>query len=139
MKTPREILLERHQAAEPKLDRIRAELIAQDSLRPATARRVRFFSTLNLQLSTLLWPHPRAWAGLAGVWVLIFALHVASDGGSKAAAVAEPVRSPEVIAILQEQRRLLAEFFDRAEPRDADRRNLRSLPPRSERRGWYCV
>ena len=32
-------------------------------------------STLNAQLSTLLWPRPAAWAGLAAVWVMVLALH----------------------------------------------------------------
>ena len=31
----------------------------------ATFRRL--LSTLNAQLSTILWPHPKAWAGLAAV------------------------------------------------------------------------
>ena len=35
----------------------------------------RLLSTLNAQLSTLLWPHPRAWAGLAAVWILILAVN----------------------------------------------------------------
>ena len=139
MKSPREILLSRHQDAEPKLNRIREEVLTDGLARSATACRASFLSTLNSQLSTFLWPHPRAWAGLASVWVAIFALHFASDGESKAVAAAEPIRSPEVLAILQEQRRLLAELSERAEVRDADRRNLPALPPRSERREWYTA
>jgi hypothetical protein len=27
-----------------------------------------FLSTLNSTLSTILWPNPKAWAGLAAVW-----------------------------------------------------------------------
>src|ERR1039457_121227 len=34
-----------------------------------------FLSTLHHQLSTLLWPHPKTWAGLAAVWIFIFILN----------------------------------------------------------------
>ena len=45
---------------------------AERASRPAP--RVSFLSTLNHQISILLWPHPKAWAGLAAVWILILAV-----------------------------------------------------------------
>src|ERR1035441_6307492 len=33
-------------------------------------------STINYQLSTLLWPHPTAWAGLAAVWLVILVINL---------------------------------------------------------------
>ena len=57
----------------------RAEILAaaREAQRPGTATRHprSLLSTINHQLSTLLWPHPKAWAGLAAVWVFIFAVN----------------------------------------------------------------
>src|SRR5687767_7143159 len=37
-----------------------------------------FLSTLNQQLSTILWPCPQAWAGLAAVWLIIVTFNFAT-------------------------------------------------------------
>ena len=39
-------------------------------------------STLHPQLSTLLWPHPAAWAGLAAVWLVILGLNLTTRDAS---------------------------------------------------------
>jgi hypothetical protein len=92
------------------------------------------FSTLNSQLSTLLWPHPAAWAGLAAVWVVILglsfttrdaALHVARRGSSP---------SPQVFMAFQEQQRLLTELIGPREIPAAERPKAAPPRPRSERR-----
>jgi hypothetical protein len=93
-----------------------------------------FFSTLNSKLSTVLWPHPKAWAGLAAAWVMIVAAHFASsDSSLKVARKAEPT-SPEVLVILQQQQHLLAELIGSTMPREADRPKRNTAQPRSERR-----
>jgi len=62
-------------------------------------------------LSALFWPHPKAWAGLAAVWVLIFALRFASQGTLPKIAQATP-SSPQTIAVnLKEQQQILAELM----------------------------
>ena len=43
-------------------------------------------STLHHQLSTLLWPHPTAWAGLAAVWVVILGINLTTRDATTAVA-----------------------------------------------------
>jgi hypothetical protein len=92
-----------------------------------------FFSTLNHQLSTILWPHPTAWAGLAAVWILILALNFSSRDRSPAVAEKSAPPSPEVIVELRQQRLLLAELIGPRDTRDADRSKSFVPQPRSER------
>jgi hypothetical protein len=90
-------------------------------------------STLNHQLSTLLWPHPKAWAGLAAAWVVIFVLNFAGRDESQPMAKNSPPPSPEMMAALREQHRLLVELVGRTDLPEAER--PRVVPsPRSERR-----
>jgi hypothetical protein len=78
----------------------------------------------------LLWPHPAAWASLAGAWVAIFALNLA--GAPEAAsyqAAGKP--SPDKLVAYQERQRLWAELA-----LDLSRQPRKPLPtmdrPRSE-------
>jgi hypothetical protein len=90
-------------------------------------------STFHHQLSTLFWPHPKAWAGLAAVWVIIFAVNFSvRDGSPKLAAKSAPP-SPEVMVELKKQQRMFAELVGSYEAPDADRRKIFSPKPRSER------
>ena len=92
-----------------------------------------WLSTLNHQLSTFFWPHPKAWAGLAAVWIFIFALNFSMR--DKTALVAEKVLppSPEVVAELRQQKLLFAELIGSRDAGDADRSKSYVPRPRSER------
>jgi hypothetical protein len=92
-----------------------------------------FFSTLNSQLSTLLWPHPRAWAGLAAVWILILAVNFSMRDPSPVRAEKSSPPSPEVIVELRQQQRMLAELIGPRDASDADRSKSFVPQPRSER------
>ena len=97
----------------------------------ATFRRL--LSTLNAQLSTILWPHPKAWAGLAAVWILILAVDFSTHDKSPAIAEKSAPPSPEVIVELRQQQRLLAELIGPRDTSDADRSKSFVPQPRSER------
>ena len=91
-----------------------------------------FLSTFNLQLSNLLWPHPKAWAGLAAVWILIFAVDFSMRDKTPVVAEKSAPPSPEVIVELKQQQRMLAELIGSSQARDAEPPKF--LPqPRSER------
>jgi hypothetical protein len=114
----------------------RGEILAaardtQNRSSPVTRRSLP--STLNHQLLTILWPHPKAWAGLAAVWILIFAVDFSIR--DKSPQVAEKVSppSPEVVAELRQQKLLFAELIGSTEPLVADRQKLFLPRPRSER------
>jgi hypothetical protein len=92
-----------------------------------------FLSTLNAQLSTLLWPHPRAWAGLAAIWILILVVNFSMRDKTPVSAEKSSSPSPEVIVELRQQQRLLAELIGPRDIRDADRSKSFVPQPRSER------
>jgi hypothetical protein len=84
-------------------------------------------------LSTLLWPHPKAWAGLAAVWLLILTLNFSMRDKPPVLAVKALPPSPEVLVQLRQQQKMLAELMGPAESRVADRQRFLSPKPRSER------
>jgi hypothetical protein len=71
-----------------------------------------FLSTLNSQLSALLWPCPKAWAGLAAVWLVIFAVNYASEDKSEIVMAKSPPPTPQMMMALQEQRKMLAKLIE---------------------------
>lgn len=92
-----------------------------------------WLSTLNHQLSTVFWPHPQAWAGLAAVWVFIFAVNFSMRDTSPRVVEKSAPPSPEVIVELKKQQRMFAELMGPAQPVDADRQKIFTPKPRSER------
>jgi hypothetical protein len=100
------------------------------SSRPVVDRS--FLSILRGRLASMLWPHPVAWGGLAAIWVFIFAVNVSNrDQGPVIAEKAVPP-SPEVMAQLKQQQRLLAELLSPNDSPDADRPKIFVPKPRSE-------
>jgi hypothetical protein len=69
-------------------------------------------STINSQLSALLWPCPRAWAGLAAVWLVILAVNYAGEDKSEIVASKSPPPSPQMMIALEEQRKMLAKLIE---------------------------
>jgi hypothetical protein len=97
------------------------------------ATRRSWLSTLNSQLSTILWPYPQAWAGLAAVWVLILTVDFSLRDKTPAMAEKSAPPSPEVMVELRQQQRLLAELIGPRDTSDADRSKSFVPLPRSER------
>jgi len=85
-------------------------------------------STLNSQLSTFLWPSPKAWAGLAALWIVILGVNLAARDTTPAPG-AKPAAPPsrELLQALAEQKRLLAELLEPPE-RPAPVRPRPSVP-----------
>jgi hypothetical protein len=90
-----------------------------------------WLSTIRHQLSTLLWPHPKAWAGLAVMWVCIFMLNLSMRDKPPMLAAKTPAPSPEMVAQLKQQQRMLAELIGPDEIQVADRQRLFAPRPRS--------
>jgi hypothetical protein len=120
-------------------DEWRAEILqkAEASTRnskSAETQNPSWLSTLISHLSTILWPHPKAWAGLAAVWIVIGSLQFASSDHTNRLAARVERPSPESFAILRQQTRLLAELLGQSPPKDADRAKPNPSQPRSEQR-----
>jgi hypothetical protein len=92
------------------------------------------FSTLHHQLSTLLWPHPAAWAGLAAIWLMILGVNLTTQDASQAVAKHDSPVSPQVFMAFQEQERLLSELIGPSDTPVAERPKPRLPRPRSEGR-----
>jgi len=134
MKTPREILLQKHQAAEPKLDRIRQEILAEllQTAAPEKSRapeRVSFFLKLWLEL---ILPARRIWLGLAAIWIVILAVNFSSNDEPRLAGNAA-APDAQTIAELKEQKLLMAQLLGLNDA-DADKPKSIAPRPRSEKR-----
>jgi len=70
---------------------------------------------------SLFWPHPRAWAGLAAVWVIIALIHFSQ--GDEAPVLAEKAAppTPEMQAHLRQQQQMLVELLVPRTGGEADR------------------
>lgn len=140
MKTPREILLQRHQAAELKLDAIRREIITEEFNNQATKKQSWLNGLVPLFLCCsknfwreLIWPCHRIWAVLAAVWVLLLVANVSMRDSSQII-VAETSPTPEMILSFRQQEKILAELIGPNETH-VPRPPKPSLPrPSSERR-----
>jgi len=140
MKTPREILFARHQSAAPKLDAIRCEVVAGLNHQGTKAKSgathlvslcLGGFNKIWLEL---VWPCRRIWAGLAAVWILIFAVNFSQRDPSELMARKTPPPSPEMILTFRQQDILLAELIGQNETQAAEPPKTFSPRPSSERR-----
>jgi hypothetical protein len=138
MKTARDILFARHQAAVPKLDAIRREVVAglnrQDAKAqsPATSLMSWCLGGANKLWLELVWPCRRIWTGLAAVWILIFIVNFSQRGGSQTM-MAKSAPTPEMMMSFRDQQQLLNELFaDRSLPVEAERPKVFSPKPRTE-------
>jgi len=86
-----------------------------------------------LWLSNLLWPHPKAWAGLAAVWVFILVLNLSMREKAPVIVEKSTPPSPEMVIELRQQQKMLAELIGPTELRVADRQRVLSPKPRSAR------
>jgi hypothetical protein len=91
--------------------------------------------SLNSLLSKVLWPHPRAWAGLAAVWLVILGLNYATrDPSTRHYARYTAPPSPEMREILRQQKQLLAELVGPIGKPQTQPPQPAAPQPRSQRR-----
>ncbi len=118
MKTPRKLLLARHQAAGPKLDRIRNEALNRE-FRPVAVPEIRAAESAALPLRWLLLFRneillPFRWhlAGMSAVWVATALLNLdpASAPTTKLVRQANPA-PPAILALLREHHRQISELL----------------------------
>ena len=136
MKTPREVLLNQHRSAEPRLDRMWTQKLAPALAGNSTPTTPTTHSAL-FAIGWMIWqelilPSRRIWAGLACAWFVIAMLNLASS--ETATKIASRIQSPsrDEMRALVEQRRMLAQLIGLLpEPDYAPRRSTPG--PHSER------
>jgi hypothetical protein len=108
----------------------RAEILkaAKGELRSSECRP----TTIRQVLDVLLWPSPKAWAGLAAVWAVVLSLGIANRRQPEPRAGQEAAPSPATILALREQRRTLAQLIESIEPQPAEPPKTFVPRPRSE-------
>jgi len=115
-------------------EKIEREVVAMDKSEPPLRSSPRAPRAPEW-LAALLWPHPKAWAGLAAAWVFILAANFATRETSPTLAAHRAVPlSPDTLRLLKQQEQLLAELSGRFEPREADRPKTTMPRPHTERR-----
>jgi hypothetical protein len=137
MKTPREILLNRHQAASAGLDSVRKQVLVTECR--SEAKNSGLGSTrsqaLPLRVALKLWselilPARHIWGGLAFVWLLIFIVNLAESSRTGGELAKSNTESIELLAVWRQQQRL-AQLTD-AVP-GSSQKNQTTVPrPRSE-------
>jgi len=148
MKTPREILLARHRAAEPRLDAIRESSVAAVCNRRVSTdrtneRRSQTAATM-MAIWRVLWhelilPARRTWAGLAAAWLVLLIVNF-SQREPLSSTTGQPVRSPVVMMSWQIQQRWMNELLsDRSIPPEAERPRTMVPGPRTENFGPVVV
>jgi hypothetical protein len=137
MKTPREILIKRHEAAQSKLDAMRREVVGEIN-RQGTRARSRKISLVPLCLGgfnkawvELILPSRRIWAGLAATWLLLALVNLSTTSRSTAP-MAAITPTPEMILTYRQQEKLLAELIGQNGPIMAEPRRKFLPAPRSE-------
>ena len=137
MKTPREILLEQHQAVAPKLDAIRRAVTREG--RCAAVPKFTVAGTATLPVSFWReWFFSLRWhlAGMGAVWLVIafLSLNAGHSPGLAASVPAQKIPSAQIImASLRENRRQLLELMQPAEARGEQPQKSILPRPRSQR------
>jgi hypothetical protein len=138
MKTPREILFQRHEAAGPKLDAIRHAVVARHCRATENKQAVvptGFFARLWLEL---FWSCRRVWTGLAFVWVVLVLVNLSQRDSRPAHAqlASSPPTAEMVMALHRQEAELLA---DRSGPAEAIKPRRFEPAPRSEMSGITVI
>ena len=132
MKTPREILLAQHRAANPKLDALRQSIVAAP--RQSAANNDSQASTLFQTFwRELFFSARRTWTGMAAIWAFILLVNF-SQQDKVNSTTGRTVHSSGPVMSLQAQLRWVNEnehFADRTLPPEADRPRNFSPKPRT--------
>src|ERR1043165_6344000 len=125
----------RRQPLRPVPGEWRAEILHAAGARQIVAPRAEtLLATVRAALAALLWPHPRAWAGLVAAWVVIVSLNYAAADRMETRATRLDPPSPERPEALREQKGFSADLLNAPEPPPAELPRPFVPRPRSEER-----
>ena len=142
MKTPREILLSRHEAVEPKLDRIRRDAVrvaADVNRRNPAVRQFTFVASVSRALATLyrelVRPCHQTWTGLAAVWLVLLSVSFATREPLPASEARRAMpESSQLEGMFRLREQMLAQLAGPMEKPEFVRPRLVAPQPRSDRR-----
>jgi len=107
MKIPREILLQKHEAATPQLDQVWSEVasVAFDNNAVPIAR-----PFLVNAWHELFWSYRRSWSGFAAVWAVVLLFNMGRKTPESTMAAISPSEMSQVMAMRMDQLQMLAEL-----------------------------
>jgi len=111
MKTPRELLLARHESVNAKLNVLRKQVVAEHVVVPTAEAVEPAAGFLGQVWLELFWSCRRAWMGLAAAWVMLACLHLACSSPPSTVAHQPSRPSPQMQALLREQNQLRHELI----------------------------
>jgi len=139
MKTPREVLFEQHQAAEPKLDAIREKVVAglapdapvrATQMPPVVPRRA---SALEAGWRQFLWSLRWHLAGLSAAWLLVMTLTIDPTPAPRPRVARQDAPSQrQLLAALRENQRQLRELIGTPAAESAPEPQKPAPSPRSQ-------
>jgi len=137
MKTPRKILLERHQAAAPKLDTLRHAVVEKLNNKATKEQSlfgifISLFSCSKNFWRELIFPSRRIWSGLATIWIFIFIVNFSMRDHSQMTMV-KSSPTPEMVLAYRQQEKLLNELIGPAETQPAESPKVFTPRPSSRR------
>lgn len=146
MKTPRQMLFDRHSPADRELERIQTRVLARGLQRPAQTafaqadgrdghQAIIFYRKLWFEV---ILPARRIWAGFAAVWLVMVVANLADADHASARMRSKPVPASVMIA-WQEEQKLVAELFNPPPLRAVDRPKPDAPQPRSDRQPVWMV
>jgi len=142
MKTPRELLMERHRSIEPRLSAIRQQVLNNLPSAKAKVGASRMPATRGLLAGwfEVLRPFRFNLASLGFACLLIVAFRVATPETSNPVVTKTAAPSADMLAALQEKRRLYAELIEQSPAHNAAPPKPVAPKPRSERgEGRSCA
>jgi hypothetical protein len=139
MKTPREILLQQHRQAEPKLDALRQKVLDRtladsgDKTRDRAQKGPAFPKHLWLTAwHELVRPSRYTWGGIAAAWIILLAMNRTMTEPGRSSERASASDKATVLQCITEERKVLAELLQ-PESKPAPVRTDSAPSPRSER------
>ncbi len=131
MKTPRDILLARHQSVTPKLDGIRHEAVNSQFHQRSFAAAISDF--LGMLWRELILPSRRIWTGLAAIWLFLLGINFSMRDHSQAT-MAKVMPSPPMILAFRQQQQLMGELLNPTDVPVAEPKKPYAPRPGSQRR-----
>lgn len=139
MKTPRDLLMEQHRAAGPKLDSLRRNTVARLSDRTSAApgnlthQMGSLRKWVGLLWRELIFPCRRTWTGLAAVWVMLYLINLGQRDQTYDSVRKQSSAAAETLLVWRQQERLLAEWAESPRAIEAVPRLPSASRPRTDR------
>ncbi len=142
MKTPRQLLMERHRPIEPRLSAVRQQVLSNLAGAEAKITETEMPATTGLFAGwfEVLRPFHFNVAGLGFTCLLIVTFKLATPEMSNSVVAKSTASSPDMLAALQEKRRLYAELSEEFPASSTQPPKAMAPKPRSERlESWSSV